>query len=561
MWKENSRPSWKGPGGTYSIGVPPPMPGNRSKGDIGIGKGRVTAATDRAPAFRARGGLVRGLRRKRGDPGPNLSDEDGRQDTPALHNSNGGKANATPPPTYEESERENSRFKTATDMANDSVSETSAASPSPNSTSPSKFHSLSEASTAPSTPNSTSTSLKFPFSLTQSAAFRDGELNKSYDFDQEEAENFRALSCVNEDEEVGSEDAHTEKRGNDEEELVGKNETIPSNIVNKDDGDEIHDADSDRREYDKEELVGKNETIPSIIVNKGDGEEMLDADSDRRGYDKEETVSKHETTTSTNINKDEGVESQDTYSDKRGDDNEQLVNNHESSTPTIISGENNMDDFTPLTVFTWVGRKQGVRNIEKSLKVTLKDAKTIFPPGTLHTISEDYDTYQRGGLFPLFHISEDSGTIDQIQESDEQIDPGTMGPQYMLDQGVFEEVARVTPSMAGSSNIELALAVTSYKSMDPSISPKLIKEWKNWTGSRAFTQDLEENGLDCHAVRFFVKKAPAPDPQEDNDYFSYVVINEVVLRTPRDKIALIDCMQRFRVERWFGYQTVYEKHQ
>ncbi|KAK7076969.1 hypothetical protein SK128_003318 [Halocaridina rubra] len=211
----------------------------------------------------------------------------------------------------------------------------------------------------------------------------------------------------------------------------------------------------------------------------------------------------------------------------------------------------------PRVVLTWVGRRGGVKNIKKSYKELLKAAKVVLPLlGSTYAICEKFDTYQKGGLFPIFHVSKDSGVINKLMNSENGIDSEILGPENMVDQGVFEEVACIVPRMTPSPDTGTVLAVSAFKSIEPYTNATLIKEWKQWTGARAFLQEIAMAGLECKKIRFLIKISPSEEPEG----FYYVLTTEVGIREPNDEGLFVDVLQRFRVERWFGYNTIYRKH-
>ncbi|XP_063590345.1 uncharacterized protein LOC134767226 [Penaeus indicus] len=217
-----------------------------------------------------------------------------------------------------------------------------------------------------------------------------------------------------------------------------------------------------------------------------------------------------------------------------------------------------MDKDQQKVVVTWIGRMEGVnhKNVKKALKELTKEVKSIIPSaGTLYGICENFDTYQHGGLFPLLHLSEDSGVVNKFLNTDSFLDSDVLGPGNMVDQGVFEEVACITPQIQGSGTTNSVMAVSAFKSIDASPNAKLIKEWKQWTGARAFLQDIVMAGLECTKIRFLVKVAPTEEPEG----FYYILTTEVSIREPSDEGLFVDTLQRFRVERWFGYNTIYRK--
>ncbi|XP_071553112.1 uncharacterized protein [Panulirus ornatus] len=215
-----------------------------------------------------------------------------------------------------------------------------------------------------------------------------------------------------------------------------------------------------------------------------------------------------------------------------------------------------MDEDRVKVLVTWVGRTEGVKHVKKAMKELLRTARAILPPGgATYTICEDYDTYQKGGLYPVLHLSEESATISKFLNGNHYLEPDGLGPDNMLDQGMFEEVASVSPPLEGVGTTNTVLAVSAFKSIEPSPNAKLIKEWKQWTGARAFLQDIMMAGLQCHKIRFLVKVAPFDEPGG----FYYILLTEVAIHEPSNEGMIVDILQRFRVERWSGYNTIYRK--
>ena len=53
---------------------------------------------------------------------------------------------------------------------------------------------------------------------------------------------------------------------------------------------------------------------------------------------------------------------------------------------------------SPSYLITFVGRRAGVKNVEKSLKDTFEKASNVLPKlGSMYSICEKYDTYIKGG--------------------------------------------------------------------------------------------------------------------------------------------------------------------
>ena len=48
-------------------------------------------------------------------------------------------------------------------------------------------------------------------------------------------------------------------------------------------------------------------------------------------------------------------------------------------------------------ILTWVGRKNAVKDIKKSLSTDVAAVRPKLPPGELYSICETFDTYLKGG--------------------------------------------------------------------------------------------------------------------------------------------------------------------
>ncbi|XP_076046277.1 uncharacterized protein LOC143028291 [Oratosquilla oratoria] len=213
-----------------------------------------------------------------------------------------------------------------------------------------------------------------------------------------------------------------------------------------------------------------------------------------------------------------------------------------------------MGSERPRVVLTWVERNAVPPDIAEANKDLRKAMTKATPPGTLYSICETYDTYQHGGLFPMMHVSDDSGAINKLLNGGAVLDKAALGEGLKVDQGVFEEVANVRLAQDSSSNTEKLIAVACFKSIEKKLNPTLIKEWKAWTGARAFLQDLVLSGLHCSSIKFLIRLAP----YTSNETFYYVLMTEISVTESSDEATFVDALQRFRVERWFGYQTVYK---
>ncbi|XP_050734018.1 uncharacterized protein LOC127007287 isoform X3 [Eriocheir sinensis] len=210
-------------------------------------------------------------------------------------------------------------------------------------------------------------------------------------------------------------------------------------------------------------------------------------------------------------------------------------------------------------VVTWVGRCEGVgaRHVKKSLRELVNTVRSVVPSGGhMYTICERYDTYQTGGLYPVLHLSEDSGAVSKLMNSGAFLDRLALGETNHVDQGVFEEMGTVRPPIRAPAAPSTVLVASAFKSIEVEPNPTLIKEWKQWTGARAFMQDIMMAGLKCLHIRFLVRAAPF---EEERSGFMYILTTEVAIDKPSDEGNIVDLVQRFRVERWSGYNTIYRR--
>lgn len=212
-----------------------------------------------------------------------------------------------------------------------------------------------------------------------------------------------------------------------------------------------------------------------------------------------------------------------------------------------------------LVLMTFVGRRKGVRNVKKSLKNTFKQAEEIMPSsGEMFNICENFDTYQKGGLYPLLHVCRNPKVVEKIQESEEYLDEDALGEGLVVDQALFEEASCI--DIPGSDADDFVLTVAAFKSIEPTPNAKLLKHWKSWTGARAYFEAMMTAGIDCQKMSFLVRNSPLMEDEQDFPGFYYLLVCQVGIREPSDEGLIVDVLQRFRVERWFGYQTIYRHY-
>lgn len=92
-----------------------------------------------------------------------------------------------------------------------------------------------------------------------------------------------------------------------------------------------------------------------------------------------------------------------------------------------------------------------------------------------------------------------------------------------------------------------------FKSLDLTFNETLEDSWKDWTGARQVNTRLRK---EFHISRysFFHRIAP-PDPE----LFMYILLIECHNVNNTNKTYLLDFVQRLRVERVFGYITIYKR--
>lgn len=92
-----------------------------------------------------------------------------------------------------------------------------------------------------------------------------------------------------------------------------------------------------------------------------------------------------------------------------------------------------------------------------------------------------------------------------------------------------------------------------FKSVELAFNETLEKSWKDWTGARLVNNCLRK---EFHISRFsFFHRIGPSDPE----LFMYILIIECHNVKSTNKTYLLDFVQKLRVERVFGYLTVYRR--
>ncbi|XP_018022750.1 uncharacterized protein LOC108678793 [Hyalella azteca] len=228
---------------------------------------------------------------------------------------------------------------------------------------------------------------------------------------------------------------------------------------------------------------------------------------------------------------------------------------------TAVAGPStSWDDDENFVLITFIGRQSGVRHFGESLRTLLEIATTVLPSkGKIFKICEKFDTYQKGGLFPLLHVCGDRSVVERYQREENFANYYDLGDDHMVDQAVFREIAHIDPPCSGRRCRDSVITVSAFRSVDKNTSGVLKKNWKSWTGARALVLDMFEAGIEWHQMTFYARERPLLT-EEDTPGFYYILVCKVGIRQPSDEGLIVDVLQRFRVERWFGYQTIYRAH-
>lgn len=100
---------------------------------------------------------------------------------------------------------------------------------------------------------------------------------------------------------------------------------------------------------------------------------------------------------------------------------------------------------------------------------------------------------------------------------------------------------------------DIAYIFMGFRSVDLTFNETLERSWKDWTGARLVNACLRKE-FHVNRYSFFHRIGPS-----DPELFMYILIIECHNVKNSNKTYLLDFVQRLRVERVFGYLTVYRK--
>ncbi|XP_076340628.1 uncharacterized protein LOC143241047 [Tachypleus tridentatus] len=151
--------------------------------------------------------------------------------------------------------------------------------------------------------------------------------------------------------------------------------------------------------------------------------------------------------------------------------------------------------------------------------------------------------------FPLIHYTEFRKPQHVLLKS------LVLGDDFMLDQGIYLEVKRVTlnDEESGEDSNQKAVIILGFRSLDSTLGGALEATWKDWTGARVIHRSLAQV-FRLSRLSFYRRVEP-----QNLNLFSYVLWVECSPVTRRNQLLLLDFVQRFRMERMFGYLSVYRQ--
>lgn len=203
-------------------------------------------------------------------------------------------------------------------------------------------------------------------------------------------------------------------------------------------------------------------------------------------------------------------------------------------------------------VFSFINPSTSVRASYATQKKSLTNAlqrHRWFEEGSV------LDTMEKGVMYPIIHFAElyPNGNKPPVSLQD----PLALGQDYTLQQGVYSEIKYSSPGNfrkhvdPGGDGVHKACIFMGFKKLDSHFSEVLEDSWKDWTGARLIYMNLsDEFGLS--RLSFYRRVAP-----KDADMFMYIMMVECDSVNAKNRIRLLDFVQRLRVERMMGYLSVY----
>jgi hypothetical protein len=149
-----------------------------------------------------------------------------------------------------------------------------------------------------------------------------------------------------------------------------------------------------------------------------------------------------------------------------------------------------------------------------------------------------------------------------------------LGEDFTLYECLYEEIERIQlPVIAYTSNdcgdcgtsynssnrrdhiyiSSVSYIFLGFKTLDTTFNSVLEDNWKDWTGARAIYLNLSSD-FGLSKICFYRRILP-----NELNTFMYILIAECTNVNDRNRILLLDFVDRFRLQRLCGYLTVYSQ--
>ncbi|XP_064487792.1 uncharacterized protein LOC135399983 isoform X2 [Ornithodoros turicata] len=167
-------------------------------------------------------------------------------------------------------------------------------------------------------------------------------------------------------------------------------------------------------------------------------------------------------------------------------------------------------------------------------------------------------TMEKGVIYPTAHLVEHS--THKLQRHERVLQADFLGEDYVLHQGIYEEIKQHFPNGTTHSHSfytppvldSTVYIMAGFKVIDTTFQDVMEDSWKDWTGARSLYINLADD-FGLHRFSLYRRMRPA------NDFttFKYILLVECRTVTPRNSLRLLDFVSRFRVQRMTGYLSVY----
>ncbi|GIY05592.1 uncharacterized protein CDAR_90891 [Caerostris darwini] len=209
------------------------------------------------------------------------------------------------------------------------------------------------------------------------------------------------------------------------------------------------------------------------------------------------------------------------------------------------------DLINRATIFSFITvREEGELlpyNTQKYLLAKSFQNKKYFENGDL------LDTLEKRALYPMVHCS--TKPLSEINDF-VSLKSNDLGTEFILKQGVYVESKNYhapRPINDPPFKDDMAYIFMGFKSVDLAYNENLEQSWKDWTGARLVNSCLRN---EFYISRYsFLHRVQPPDPE----LFMYILLVECHNVSNSNVTYLLDFVQKLRVERVFGYLTVYRR--